>query len=136
MEHMETTLLAGWVAEVGKFQHRKLAPNDGAFISGILDCKVSFFRLRNYVLCEIYRPVSGTRLAAGISHKSKTCYRCKLPGDKFDAKVGKTIALWHALDDLAGDDEFVRFVSTRDQEEIPMGIVEKDLADDARRAGL
>lgn len=100
MQHLETTTLESYWGQVAKFNHRR----KGRFRSADKVLVLRFHRLGNSVLCEIYPPPEwghANRLGVGLSHKSHECEFCKTAGDKWSEQIGKVLALWSALRDLA-----------------------------------
>ena len=101
MQLLEATTLETYEAEVAKFMRRRRTEMP----DGWRKVSLVFHRTGNSILCEILVDAREdgdfwrARVGAGISHKSRRCHACGIPGDKWDEKTGKIIALWRALDD-------------------------------------
>lgn len=94
MQHLEATTLDAYWPEVEKYNKRRR----GTFGEDDRTITVRFYRHGNSVVCEMLRePI---RLALGLSHKSHQCEVCTNPGDRWDEKRGKVLALWSAMRDL------------------------------------
>lgn len=104
MEHLETSTLGeAWWPEVEKFNKRR----GGLFGEDDRTILAVFYRHGNSVVCELKRELpqaslglGSLKLSVGLSHKSHRCDRCGNPGDKWDEKRGKTLALWSAMRDM------------------------------------